>query len=148
MVKYNRQSGRPAQQRGGRCGNLFTQARNNNEEAVPGTDGVLHPCILCFNCNKYGHYSSNCTEVDRRRSGALALLCGTCFAVTSEMKPIIEQHRSLLDTCSMDNVCNDMKLLKDVHTCREDEALEVVANGGSMTFNTIGTMKIFPLKAY
>jgi len=42
----------------------FLQAKGkdtkNSTSAVPGTDGVLHERIQCFNCGQKGHYSNKC----------------------------------------------------------------------------------------
>ena len=151
MVKHSRESTRNAN-RGGRKGSIFVQTKNTEEnseqDAVAGSDGVMHLKIVCFNCGRYGHYSSSCPSEARRRSGASALLKGTCFVAKQEDRPYIENHRLLLDTCSTDNVCKDITLLVGARQCNEDEVLNVIANGGNMTYNTIGTMKLFPIEAY
>ena len=149
MVKSDKSNARNYNTRA-RRGNLFAQSGDgaNNEDTVPGSDGVIHSHILCFNCQKYGHYSSTCPSPDRRRGGATALLRGTCLACKMDQEPIIEDHRLLLDTCSTDNVCNNIKLLFDVRQCRRDESLVIMTNGGSMRYNTIGRMGILPISSY
>ena len=56
MVKFNRGLARGNNRNNGRRGNAFVQTRSNDGElddtlpGVPGADGILHPNILCFNC--------------------------------------------------------------------------------------------------
>lgn len=33
---------------------------------IAGTDGRLLPSIMCYNCNKFGHYLGQCPDPDRR----------------------------------------------------------------------------------
>ena len=113
MVKNDKQTNTQNQQNfGGRSrrGNTFAQAgseiENEDENGpVAGNDGVVHPHVLCFNCQRYGHYSSSCPLSNQRRGGATVLLHGTCLTNKSNYPVVIEEHRLLLDTCSTDNVC-------------------------------------------
>ena len=108
----------------------------------------MHPKIMCFNCGQYGHYSSGCPNESKKKNGASALMNRTCLAGKEKKCLHILNHRLLLDTCSTDNVCRDISLLKDVRECSENEALEVIANGGCMTYKTLGTMKLCPMVSY
>ena len=72
----------------------------------------------------------------------------TCLAGKEKRCLHISNHRLLLDTCLTNNVCRDIGLLKDVRECSENEVLEVIANGGRMTYKTLGTMKLFPMVSY
>ena len=40
---------------------LVQQGNNSESDLIPGTDGRTFD-ILCYNCNKHGHYASNCPE--------------------------------------------------------------------------------------
>jgi hypothetical protein len=35
-----------------------------NKSSVPGTDGVIHEKVKCYNCELYGHYASSCPKVE------------------------------------------------------------------------------------
>ena len=73
---------------------------------------------------------------------------GTCLACKANQERIIEDHRLLLDTCSTDSVCNNIMLLYNVRKCKASEKLVVMANGGSMTYDTMGRMGILPINSY
>ena len=122
MVKFNRDNNR-SQRTGGnrnnRKGNLFAQTRasatSETNEPVPGTDSVLHAHIRCFTCQQFGHHASCCPVADdNNRRGATALMRGTSLATDSSYYPVIEEHRLLLDSCSTDNVCRNLQLLKNI----------------------------------
>ena len=36
---------------------------------VKGTDGVLHPTVVCYFCNKTGHYAGQCPSKKSTSSG-------------------------------------------------------------------------------
>ena len=151
MTKYMRDLSKIANQ-GGRKGSVFVQTGSsegdNEQDPIPGNNRVTHPKIMCFNCGRYGHYLSSCPCGNKKKNGASALMNGTCLAGKENKCLHIWNHRLLLDTCSTDNVCRDISLLKDVKECDEDEVLEVIANGGRMTYKTLGTMKLFPMVSY
>ena len=151
MTKYTRDLSKIAN-RGGRKGSVFVQTGSsegdNEQDPIPGNDGVTHTKIMCFNCGQSGHYLFSCPCGNKKKNGASALMNGTCLAGKENKCLHIPNHRLLLDTCSTDNVCRDISLLKDVKECDEDEVLEVIANGGRMTYKTLGTMKLFPMVSY
>ena len=35
-----------------------------NEEPIPGRDGIMHQNIKCFNCNRKGHYADQCPFIE------------------------------------------------------------------------------------
>ena len=151
MTKYTRDLSKNAN-RGGQRGGVFAQTGNfegeNGQDTIPGNNRVTHPKIMCFNCGRYGHYSSGCPNESKKKNGALALMNKTCLAGKEKRCLHISNHRLLLDTCLTDNVCRDISLLKDVRECDENEMLEVITNGGHMTYKMLGTMKLFPVVSY
>jgi hypothetical protein len=152
MVKSNRSNNKNSNNRT-HGGNVFAQSgegtnNENNDDPVAMSDGVTHSHILCFNCQRYGHYSSSCPNPDRRRGRAATLLRGTCLACKMDQEHIIEGYRLLLDTCSTDKVCINSRLLHDVRKCKKDEALMIMTNGGSMKYSTIGKMGILSISSY
>ena len=54
--------------------NSNTESRNDQCTPVPGIDGRVLPNILCYNCQKMGHYAGQCPEEDRRQQGSGAAL--------------------------------------------------------------------------
>ena len=82
MMKYTRDSSKIAN-RGGRKGSVFVQTGSsegdNEQDPIPGNDGVTHPKIVCFNCGQYRHYSSGCPSGNKKKNGASALMNGTCL---------------------------------------------------------------------
>ena len=45
-----------------------------NAVVVPGTDGVSHPRVKCFNCHAQGHYASVCPVAEQEAQEAVQLL--------------------------------------------------------------------------
>ena len=49
----------------------FAQVGEN--APTPGNDGRTHGSTECYNCNKFGHYASNCPVNDTHRSDTSSL---------------------------------------------------------------------------
>jgi hypothetical protein len=70
------------------------------------------------------------------------------LACKLDQAPVIEDHRLLLDSCSTDNVYNNLELLTNVRKCSEDEKLFIVENGGNMIFDAVGKIKVLTVESY
>ena len=153
----NRNKNNSTNQNYANTGTILTQRKaettgdSDEDEIVPGTDGVTHN-VTCYNCKKRGHYASNCPEPDMRRTGVGALQLCTCFAQSTtpdqNSEEIIDSNWLLLDSCSTDNVCNNINMLTNVRNCDENEKLRVVTNGGELSYDQIGDLKLLPIQAY
>ncbi len=125
---------------------LVQQGNNDDTELIPGTDGRTFE-IVCYNCNKRGHYASNCPETSTR-VGVSNLQVGYMLAQAVKQNGLIPEDWILLDTCSTDNVVNDKLLVNELRKCYEDEKLTIHTNGGRLTFHEIGSFKYLPLQVY
>ena len=111
---------------------------------IPGTDGRSFD-IVCYNCNRRGHYASSCPEAPSN-VGVSNLQYG--HSLTQVNQGIIPDDWILLDTCSTDNVVKDKSLLENLCTCEAGNELKIITNGGQLTYDKYGTFKFLPLKAF
>ena len=81
------------------------QCSEVNEDLVPGNDGYVFD-IICYNCNKHGHYASNCPD-QANRVGVSNLQCGHVLSQMKDENGLIPHAWILLDTCSTDNIINN-----------------------------------------
>ena len=111
---------------------------------VPGRDGTAIR-MQCWNCDKWGHTSPNCTTERRGRQGSQYMQIGFVFGQNDSSIP---SSWVLLDTCSTASVfCNSM-LVNDLVVCSEDEELMIQTNGGGQSFDLKSTMKLFPIDVH
>ena len=143
--------------RGGRGFN-FAQTGNNNNRGnrapagtvlIAGTDG--RTCnVLCFNCNKWGHYSDHCPEAGNSegsgRSGTGLMQVGYSMLQKNNGIP---ENWIILDSGSTDTVFRTCSFLNDIVACEDDEILNLTSNGGgAMGYYLKSTLKMFPIKTY
>ena len=107
-----------------------TNTKESQQELVPGTDGRTHE-VMCFNCNRRGHYTVNYNEPDIR-IGLSNLQFGNIFAHIPVSTGIIPPDWVLLDTCSTDNVIRNIDLFNSVRMCIAEESLKIFTNEGSL----------------
>ncbi len=100
-----------------------------------------------MNCNKRGHYASNCPEPSTR-TGISNLQYGHILAQVEGVTGLIPPDWVLLDTCSTDNVIRDSMLLTSMRTCPVEEELKIHTNGGKMTYKDVENFKYLPLQSY
>ena len=127
----------------------------NQNETHPGVSGkvVDRPC---FNCGKWGHLMSDCpslTEANRtaikdkaaaKKSTSLlhVRFCGV------HHKDLILPHYIMLDSCSESSIVMNTTLVHGIKHCSKNETLLLVTNGGSMRFDQMGTLNLFPMKVH
>ena len=120
-------------------------ADDQEEELIPGTDGRVFD-ILCYNCNKKGHYASCCPETSSR-VGASNLQVGNILTQVCK-QGLIPPDWILLDTCSTDNVVNNKAMVTNLQKCSEEDYLKIYTNGGALEYNQMGDFVHLPLKIY
>ena len=125
---------------------LLQRNESNGTENVPGTDGRTFD-IICYNCNRRGHYASCCPNSDNR-VGISNLQYGCMMKQTEIRKGLIPPDWILLDTCSTDNVVHDLSLLTNIKDCMSKEEMKIHANGGSLCYKTTGLFKYLPVQCY
>ena len=137
MIKHTSSIQAPNDSQSGKRRDAITlvQCALEEEETTlaPETDGQTHD-VKCFNCNKRGHYTSNCPE---SRVGVSNLQYGNMLTQVQGQEGLIPSDWVLLDTCSTDNVVNNEALMESKHSCNDDEVLKIHTNGGSLTFHEV-----------
>ena len=134
---------------------LVQQCAQANEDNVtswtlfPGADGCTFK-VLCYRCNKWGHYASRYTGLDTRVCFS-SLQYGFTLA-QSERAPtsVIPKEWILLDSCSTDCAFIDLDLLHNIFLCASIKinSRYILIVAPLHTYNEIGMFKYLPLKAY
>ena len=130
-----------------------SQTNNNTGRAsVAGKDGNFYD-IICYNCDRHGHISYNCPEVDKRsqenkKGYNLTQVQFALAEKNNSNEDIINENWILLNTCSTVNVCRNASIITDIRTCNNDKELTIVTNGGSQDYNQIGFFKYLPIPIY
>ena len=118
---------------------------DQDEELIPGTDGRVFD-IVCYNCNKKGHYTLCCPEL-LTRVGASNLIVGNVLTQVHQ-QGLIPPDWILLDTCSTDNVVNNVDMVNNLRPCSEEDALKIYTNGGALDYDQAGEFAYLPIKTY
>ena len=134
-----------------RAGTVLTQQQGDTpdenvpQSLIPGNDGQTHN-VRCFNCNKWGHYASICTE-PQRRTGFSSLIYGSILT-QERTRTTIPHDWVLLDSCSTDCVFKNPNLVSSITKCTPQEELEMYTNGGSLVYRHMGQFNFLPLSVY
>ena len=115
----------------------------DNTEAIAfvnaGRDGRTFHDIKCFNCNKKGHYASQCPE---GQHGAEEASEGIVFANESNNRRCVPANWVLLDSeANVDLFCN-RTMLKNIR--RVNKSMTVHWNAGSRVTNMMGDLPGYP----
>jgi hypothetical protein len=110
-------------------GIMFAQAA-----LVPGTNGLTHGGIECYQCYVQGHYASDCPNAD----GVTLVQHGYTLAQASHYAGLPKSW-ILLDSQSTTLVFNNPTMLTDI--CPSKRTLRVQTNGGYQDSNMKGVFK-------
>ena len=115
-----------------RDGVTFAQVARSGG-ATPGTDGITHAEVKCYNCNWFGHYANSCPRRDSHVQGA---------HVTLAQSKLLQSGDLLLDNQSSISICCDKDFVADLK--RDPRGVHVITNGGSINADFYGTSTILP----
>jgi len=142
--RRNRQRYSQGQRNGGQSSFAFTQKADKNanhkNEDVAGMDGVLHEGVRCYQCQRQGHYSSQCPDNEGKSKVG--------HTMSQQQTDSISKSWILLDSCSTHSISNNRNLLKNLEKCRSGESLVLTMNAGHMEFGWFGDFVLFPLKLH
>ena len=134
---------------------MFLQVKNgckvikNKENLVASVNGSFHAEITCYNCNNKGHYSNECPyEYANKRSGVNLLMRAITLTQNDPALCEINPNWILLDTCSTASVAGNPNLVTDIRDCDEEHELYIATNGGSMRYNQVADLNMFPIQVH
>ena len=81
---------------------IFYQKGSGNQTCTPvaGTYYILHRDVMCYNCDRHGHYSSKFALPDHHMNGTQSLQLGYYFAQTNPVhRNLINPNYILIDSC-------------------------------------------------
>ena len=135
---------RTQQNRGlGRNGMQFVQ-NGGNTTPVAGRTGPLRADIMCFRCNRHGHYANDCPEEQNGTRGNIILSQFGFNFIQSQ--PRLPESLIIVDTGSTFSSFFNRRLMVGVSVCSQ---MRGHTNGGFMDYNEKGCIKLLPaLNAY
>jgi hypothetical protein len=107
---------------------------------TPGTNGVTHPDITCYNCNTVGHYASDCPG-ERVPTNTTLTTAGTtlvqhAFMLTQTERHGIDPNWILLDSQSTISVFRNPDMLTNIR--KGTHTLRALTNGGHQDSDLVG----------
>ena len=150
-------------------GMSFAQTDGKKEVPVPGVDGILHPNIICFKCQKPGHYKNQCpialtqladdeednnntavedvsqaiprdVKADKNVSFGFVQVAVSMFQEEQNRYKGLSRDWVLLDTQSNCDIFNNPNLLSDIRV-EEGPGLTLHSNGdGTVVTNMVGDL--------
>ena len=110
----------------------MTFAQRN--QSVPGTNGVTHDGVTCYQCNNVGHYACDCPEdQDSGTSGTTLVQHGLVLAQGASG---IDPSWVLLDSQSTISVFRNPDMLTNIRP--SNRVLRAITNGGFQDSKLIG----------
>ena len=110
---------------------------------MAGTDGRLQPNIVCFNCNRRGHYAPQCpfSNVDPKLQNHIDGIVEDSEDITIGFTHTLhsrthQKEAVLLDTGSNCSVFNNRNLLTDIK--KSNKVLRAYSNGGYQDSHYVG----------
>ena len=154
MMKYDQRSNQSSFSRNNtqrRSGTALVQqaegdTNGDTQTLIPGSDGRSFN-VKCYNCDRMGHYASNCPEPSRR-SGFNNLLFGQIHTQNKDNSNVIPNDWILLDSCSTDCVFKDPSIITNISKCSKEKELKMRTNGGSIVYKHTGYFTYLPLQVY
>ena len=95
------------------------------------------PDITCYNCQRQGHYASNCQEERREVEQQLFMMHGNFCCTTVhdqnvllQQGPIIDPNWIILDSASTVHMIREKIFLKNIRPAKDPNGCTVHSNGG------------------
>jgi hypothetical protein len=98
----------------------------------PGSNGVLHEGITCFNCQGSGHYANECPTGE-----TATLLIQHGYMLTQIVRTGIDPNWILLDSQSTISIFRKPKMLTNIR--KGEGTLRALTNGGHQDSHMVGT---------
>ena len=105
------------------------QTNQSDDEVIPGLSGKVFKDVLCYSCNKKGHYANDCPTTDQTtNSNTNKGFCMTQFDFTlTQIKAKLKPTWILLDTQSSCDIFNNKDLLENI-ICNNQPSLKLYSN--------------------
>ena len=121
----------------------------NKDDLVASVNGSYHADITCYNCNNKGHYSNECPyEYANKQNGVNLLMRAITLTQNDPTLCEINPDWILLDTCSTASVAGNPQLVTNIRDCDEEQELYISTNGGSMKYNQVADLNMFPIPVH